>query len=148
MPEPAPNQNPSAPAQVPLVATTTDVTPPTVTIGSLGHRLEHARRKGLRFTFALSEPARVRADVLLYGDATDRELKMAALPAAGPGDSLAKLTLPGATAGAGIARLPFKVAARRTLRKFLKLTVLVRVIATDAAGNESTAYKRLTLSNL
>ncbi len=148
-PEPAPVAASEAPPpQVPLAAPAADVLAPTVGLTGVRHRLEYARRNGLRVDYALSEPSSLRADVLIYGDVYDRELKMSALPGAGPGDSLAKATSAAAEAGPGVVRLAFNVPARRTLRKFLKLTVLVRLIATDAAGNETTAYKRVTLSNL
>ena len=141
--EPAPLQ---AGAQVPLVAASSDLLAPRVVIGEVRHQLEAARRTGLRVTFSTSEPVTVRADVLIYGDVVDRELQMSALPAAGPGDSLAKATFSQRAAGKVAVRLPFNVAARRTLRKFYKLTVRVRLIAADAAGNESTTYKRVTLT--
>lgn len=134
-------------AQVPLGAPAADLLAPRVAIAAVSHRLEYARRNGLRVGYTLSEAAQVSADVLLYGEVNDRELKMSALPAAGPGDSLAKASVSAAPTAGGVVRLAFNVAARRTLRKFLKLTVLLRVMATDAAGNTATAYKRVTLSN-
>lgn len=147
-PAPPATEPATPPAQVPLVAASPDMLAPAVAISAVRHRLEYARRNGLRVAFSLSEPALLKADVLLYGEVNDRELRMSALPAAGPGDSLAKATVSAPPSAKGVVRLTFNLAARRTLRKFLKLTVLLRVIATDAAGNTATAYKRVTLSNL
>jgi hypothetical protein len=134
------------PAQVPFAAASSDLFAPKVAIGKVGRQLEVARRHGLRVTYTVSERVHLRADVLIYGDVADRELRMSALPAAGPGDSLAKATISRTATGTNVVRLPFNVAARRTLRKFYKITVRVRLIATDAAGNESTSYKRLSLT--
>lgn len=133
--------------QVPLAAPAADVAAPSVAITAVRHRLEYARRNGLRVDYTVTEASHLKVDVLIYGDVYDRELAMSALPGAGPGDSLAKATV-AVAAGSGVARAAFNLPARRTLRKFLKLTVLVRLIAADAAGNETTAYKRVTLSNL
>lgn len=142
---PAPVE-PAPIAQVPLSANVSDLFAPDVAIGEVRRELESARRNGLRVSYSLSEAATLKADVLIFGDVVDRELKMSALPAAGPGDSLAKATISRSPTGENVVRVPFNVAARRTLRKFYKITVRLRLIATDAAGNESVAYKRVTLT--
>lgn len=129
------------PSSTPLAETTA----PGVELLDLRHDLESARRHGLRLTLRLTEPATVRADVLLHGGVVDRELRMCALPAAGPGDSLAKVVVWQASAGSFVVRVPFNVPSRRTLRKFLKIAVRVRIIATDVSGNSSTTVRPVSL---
>lgn len=129
--------------QISLVGT--DDLAPILGLASVRTDLEEARRNGLRVTYRVTEPVTLKADVLIYGEITDRELKMCALPAAGPGDSLAKTTIPWTPTGANVVRIPFNVPSKRTLKKFLKVTVRVRLIATDASGNATTALKTVAL---
>lgn len=132
--------------QAPLAAFSADVFAPQLEIGDVRRQLEVARKTGLRVTYTASEPVTLQADVQIFGDVADRELRMSALPGAGPGDSLAKATIVGVPTGTNAVRVPFNLAARRTLRKFFKITVRVRLIATDAAGNATTSYKRVSLT--
>ena len=134
----------AAPSQTPL-AGWSDALPPTIGLAAVRTDLEDARRKGLRVTYRVTEPVTLRADVLIYGEVVDRELRMCALPAAGPGESLAKLTVFRTPTGTNVVRVPFNVPSRRTLRKFLKITVRVRLIATDASGNATTVIKTAAL---
>lgn len=137
-PEPAPTD------QVALVEWS-DAVPPAIGFAAVRTNLEDARRNGLRVSYRVTEPVALRADVLIFGQVVDRELKMCALPAAGPGDSLAKLTVSRTVAGASVVRIPFNVPSRRTLKKFLRITVQVRLIASDQAGNETTVYRTVAL---
>lgn len=150
-PDPAPPVSPPAAEPVPVGAPQaplvewSDAVPPAIGFAAIRTDLADARRHGLRVSFRVTEPVTLRADVLIFGQVVDRELKMCALPAAGPGDSLAKLTIPRTAAGASVVRLPFNVPSRRTLKKFLRLTVQVRLIAADQAGNETTVYRTVAL---
>lgn len=134
----------SGPLQTTL-AEWTDALPPTIGIAAVRTDLEEARRHGLRVTYHVTEAVTLRADVLIYGEIADRELRMCALPAAGPGESLAKLTVTRTQVGTRVVRVPFNVPSRRTLKKFLKITVRVRLIATDVSGNATTVYKTVSL---
>lgn len=135
---------PAPPSQVALVESS-DAVPPAIGFAAVRTDLEDARRHGLRVSYRVTEPVTLRADVLIFGQVVDRELKMCALPAAGPGDSLAKLTVSRTAAGASVVRIPFNVPSRRTLKKFLRITVQVRLIAADQAGNETTVYRTVAL---
>lgn len=139
-----PETEPAGPPQTPLLART-DGVPPALALTAVRRDLEDARRHGLRVTYRVSEPVTLRTDVLIYGEVADRELRMCALPAAGPGDSLAKSTVLHTPVGASVVRVPFNVPSRRTLKKFYKLTVKVRLIATDRSGAETTVTKTIAL---
>lgn len=143
-PEPAPAPAPAPTDQVALIEWS-DAVPPAIGFAAVRTNLEDARRNGLRVSYRVTEPVTLRADVLIFGQVVDRELKMCALPAAGPGDSLAKLTVSRTAAGASVVRIPFNVPSRRTLKKFLRITVQVRLIAADQAGNETTVYRTVAL---
>ncbi|MBJ7471483.1 MAG: hypothetical protein JHD16_09280 [Solirubrobacteraceae bacterium] len=136
----------TGPPQVAFVERGTDLLPPKIAIVDVRRDLSSALRNGLRVTYTAGEPALLRADVLIVGDVVDRELLMSALPAAGPGDSLAKATIGRTPTGENVVRLAFNPAAKRTLRKFLKITVRLRLIASDAAGNQTVVHKRIALS--
>lgn len=121
-----------------------DTTPPALSIGATSKQLSLARRHGVRVAYRVNERVRIRADVMLTSLATAPALTYATAPAAGPGRALASADvtrLPGDNA----LRIQFNYRALKVLRPFIKLTVNVRLIATDAAGNETTAVRRVVL---
>lgn len=135
------------PVAAPVPVETPDTLPPAITVVQVRHRLTPARRHGLRVTYSVTEAVLLRADLLLATETTDRALRMAALPGAGPGDSLAKATIARTPTGEHVVRVMFNAPARRALRPFLKVTLILRLIASDAAGNETVTLRPVTLKD-
>jgi hypothetical protein len=116
-----------------------DGTPPHGSLALAGRqKLRKALAKGLKLRLTLDEPARV-AISLGVDKRTAKKLKL------GKRATVVGKVTKSVEAGTTTLTVKFTGKARKKLKRLRKLTLTVKVVSTDAAGNAAPLSKRLSV---
>ncbi|MFT4036496.1 MAG: hypothetical protein QM679_13060 [Patulibacter sp.] len=119
---------------------------PSVTIGSSAKGLSRAIRRGLRVQVSVAGAQRLQAYVIAQRPAGEGLL--AAATSTRTTFTLGRLTVRRPASRTHTLAIPLTRAARAALPHFAKLTVTVRIVATDSAGRRAVAERQVALSDL
>jgi hypothetical protein len=143
--EPAPTANAATPAA--LVPTSERLpTPvrPTITVRATSSRLSLARKRGFNVKYDVAGTTSVKTWVVLSSALSEYELDVQAK--AGDTVTLARASQKITSDGRVSQRLAFDAKAQAALLKFYRVTVTLRMTATDTAGRRTTVEQPVTLS--
>lgn len=117
---------------------------PTIRIRSSAKGLTRAIRRGLRIRLDLAGARTVKAYVIAERPRDEGLLT----PSAGTGfTTLGRAAFRDLPSQTQTLAIPFTRAAKRGLPRFLKITVTVRIVATDKAGNRTTVERDIALTD-
>lgn len=157
-PEPSPTPTPTpdtagasdAPATITRPAQGTGLVPiaerlgPTVRFRSSAKGLTRAMQRGLRIKLDLAGAASLKAYVLVARPADE---DLFAFDGGSTTYTIGRLSLSRPPSQTQTIAIPFTRDARKALPRFLKITVTVRLVATDSAGNRTVVERQVALTD-
>jgi hypothetical protein len=152
-PTPDPAKADDAPANITRPAPGTGLVPiaerpqvlgPTVRVRSSAKGLSRAMRRGLRVKLDLAGATTLKAYLIVARPSNE------GLFSFGPGSTtftIGRLSLKNPPSQTQTIAIPFTKDAREVLPRFLKITVTVRLVATDRAGNRTVVERQVALTD-